>query len=119
MSRPIKKQPVTLTTMVPTGNRAPNLAVIAVPARYRASEPTPPPASISRNFIAPPRSFRLQALRDVLLRDRPGLDHFPVRLSDVDRGRPGVGAYPAVQHQVHTPVHHPEHFDPAAARRMP
>src|SRR5437016_1747074 len=113
MMRPIRKQPVTLTAIVPHGNRAPYRLVIALAARYRASEPAPPQSTINTYFIA--RSFRLEALRDFLLFDRARFDQLPVRLRDVHRGRPAAGTHAAVQHQIDAPVHHAEHVDSAAA----
>ena len=88
MMRPIRKQPVTLTAIVPHGNRAPYRLVIALAARYRASEPAPPQSTINTYFIA--RSFRLEALRDFLLFDRARFDADLKRIQAfyADRGYP-------------------------------
>src|SRR3954451_18595408 len=116
MINPIRKHPVTLTTIVPVGKRVPNRLAIAELAKYRASEPTPPPSRISTYFIGAGPIFdaRLrgfQALRDFLLRNRAGLDNAPIRLGNIDRGRALARAMPAIQHQVHTAIHHAEHVD--------
>src|ERR1051326_515122 len=116
MMSPIRKQPVTFTASVPHGKRAPNRVEIAVPARYRASEPAPPQSTIHTYFIA--RSFRLQTLGDFLFVDGSGFDQAPVRLGDVDRGGAAAGAGAAIEHQVYAAVHHAEYLDAAAAGRM-
>src|ERR1039457_1143508 len=60
MMSPIRNEPVTLMTSVPSGKRLPKRVMMAVPARYRASEPVPPPRSMSRYFmgdrVSPKRS---------------------------------------------------------------
>ena len=50
MIAPIRKQPVTFTITVPSGNRPVKRLMMAVPARYRASEPIAPPSMTIRYF---------------------------------------------------------------------
>src|ERR1022692_909274 len=123
MINPIAKQPVTLTTIVPVGNRAPKRLAMALPARYRASEPAPPPSRIRRYFIGAGPSphwglRRFQTLRDFLLRNRAALDDAPIGLGDIDGGGALTRAGPAIEHQIHAPIHHAENVDAAMAGGM-
>src|SRR4029077_16065439 len=102
MISPIRKQPVTLTTIVPVGKRVPNRLAMAELAKYRASEPTPPASRISKYFIGAgaicdARLRGFQALRHFLLRNRACLDDAPIRLGDIDSGCALARAMPAIQ----------------------
>src|SRR5580704_6846213 len=100
-------------TIVPSGNLPPKRAMMADPATQRSSEPAPPPATMSRYFIA---SGRQQAVGDLFFRHRPGADQFPNWLRDVHCCRPRTRTGAAIQHQVDAAVHHAENVDAAAAR---